>query len=454
MNLLLGIIIGLKEIWAHKLRSLLTTLGVILGVASLVCMFALVAGLFSETETLLFQVGGLERVDLQDRPLRKKEEAKAGLSPGPTMNDALALRRCPLVADVAPKVNLATTGFATLTYRNKQVRPWILEGVTPAALPVQRHEIGLGRFITDLDLERFHNVCVLGTTVVEELFGSSKADVIGRSVFVNGQSFTIVGQLKYYATASAAQQRKQQEEKNRAKSDKDKAKDDEENAERRRNGEEGGEGENWYEWKNNVVFIPLTTARYKFADANGPLRINGMSLHIADVTRLDDAVQQGKNVLLMTHRGVEDFQLVTQREWSSGIAKWRAGFNLGGSLIASISLIVGGIGIMNIMLASIHERVREFGIRKAIGAKPRDIFLQVLAEGAVLSGFGGMIGIALAVSIMEAVHRFVPASFAPVVQLHSVLIAFGFSVAVGLFAGFFPAIKAARLNPIDALRYE
>jgi putative ABC transport system permease protein len=177
-------------------------------------------------------------------------------------------------------------------------------------------------------------------------------------------------------------------------------------------------------------------------------------MKIASVDRLTEALQQIRNVLMSTHRGIEDFTFRTQEEWAEQIDTFVRNARLSGGLIAGISLLVGGIGIMNIMLASISERVREIGIRKSVGASTGDIFIQILSESVVIAILGGLAGLAASFALVHLLGDLSPTKNAPVVTPLALAVAFGFSVLVGVLAGIFPAVKAARLNPIQALRYE
>ncbi len=399
---------ALESLLANKLRSGLTTLGIVIGVAAVIAMLAVgtgaqdtIVGSISGIGTnLLFVFSGNTQVDVRNpKPL--------------TIEDAAALAD-PFSAPDVERVAAIVQGQASVSAAGETVLTR-LNGVTPDYFVVRNYRVTEGQPITEEHMLGRASVVLLGPEVVQKLFGRTDG-VIGATVRIDGQPFRVIGVLE-------------------------------------------SKGGSAFGSQDDAVMVPLTTAQVRLL-ARKQNRVDLIYVQAVSPDRVTAAADQVADILRQRHRtaiGADDFTIFTQQDFLS-TAQTITGvltIFLGG--IAAISLLVGGIGIMNIMLVSVTERTREIGLRKALGARKRDILIQFLTESSLLSVIGGLIGILLGWLISFAVGRIAAASgtnLNPRVGLDAVLLATLFSAAVGLFFGIYPANRAANLEPVEALRYE
>lgn len=402
----MGIGSGWTEVVGHKLRSFLTLFGIVLGAAALVGMLGVVKGLLRGMETMIYETGGIERISIMSRPAPEAQREIAQLSPGRTLKDVDAiLAAVPLAQRVTAEVTIPSGGRISFqgraTWQN-------VRGVLPATFSMDRFDVQMGRTIGELDNELQTQVVVLGASIVDQLFPRG-IDALDRVVTINGQPFTVVGVLREY---------------------------------------QGGVG-GGFSSKNQAVFVPLTTLQTLFRiDEN----VDVLNVKVADVADIPIVLQQITNVLTRTHRGIQDIRFETREDLLQRFEETRRSYivSLGG--VAAIGLIVGGIGIMNVMLASINERVREIGVRRALGAKRSDVLVQILAETSTLAVAGGILGMIASIGLIKLLQKIVVEANRPELSPAALVIGVVFSGLVGIVAGFYPALRASRLSPVEALR--
>lgn len=403
MRLSASVRIAMRAMAANPLRSLLTTLGVIIGVGAVIAMVAIGQGA-RRAVTDQVQSLGSNLLTVFAGQAQMGRIARADSVQTLTLEDAEAIRaQVPGVVGVSAEYSRA----AQVVFRNENVITQI-SGVTPEFQTVRNFRPAQGEFITADDMRTRAKVAVLGKTVAGRLFPDS--DPIGQRVKIRGITFTVIGLME----------------------------------------EKGATG---FSDRDDVVFVPLTTAQRRLF---GVTHVRTIHVQTASEEEMAAAQEVLTELLRTRHRlsptQDDDFTIRSQADILqalTGVSRTMT-MLLGG--IAAVSLVVGGIGIMNIMLVSVTERTREIGIRKAVGARRRDILLQFLVESVVLSVTGGVIGIGVGILGSRMISRF--AGWATLLSAEAVLLAFGFAVAVGVFFGLYPAQRAARLDPIEALRHE
>lgn len=404
---------GVREVWSNKVRTFLSMSGIILGVAALVTMVGIVQGMLGNMRDSFERSGGVLKLEVVARDAPEAQQHIAGISPGMTWRDIGAIEQAtPLAAFVTPIVSMGWERFVGDGRRSGGV----LQGVSPDWAGIHYRRLAYGRFIADYDINSKAPVIVLGAHVVFNLFGTWES-VVGQSVRIRGQVYTVIGQFESVSRAGPLGQRGRR-----------------------------------FNWEDRANYIPATTAMSRF---NGDDSINSIEILAASVETVGDLIEQVENTLTQTHRGIQDFEVRTQDGQLAELRRLENSFtySLGG--IAGISLLVGGLGIMNVMLASVSERIREIGVRKAIGARSYDIFIQFLAEAVVISVLGGLLGLVASVGLLSVARDLIPdGENINLLPAAAMFYGFIFSSLIGLASGVYPAIRASRLDPIDALRYE
>ena len=400
--------VALRALWVNKMRSSLTMLGIIIGVSAVITMLAVGTGARQKISDQISSMGSNLLLVVPGSSTQGGLRMGGGSQSTLTRDDADAiLRECSTISMVAPVL----TGGAQVVYGNQNWSTGV-QGTTSGMLEVKDCGLTAGRNLTDQDVRNATKVCILGQTVVDNLFGS--IDPIGQIIRIKKIPFMVIGVLESKGQSLVGQD------------------------------------------QDDVIYIPITTAQKKIVGTTLPGMVRLILVKARSADDLTVAERQVTDLLRQRHRSSptkeDDFRVMNLTQMLQMAEQATNVMTLLLAAIASVSLLVGGIGIMNIMLVSVTERTREIGIRMAVGAKTGDIRIQFIIEALTLSLIGGIIGIiigsagsAILSSVME---------WPTVVSPLSVFLAFGFSALVGIFFGFYPAYKASLLNPIDALRFE
>jgi putative ABC transport system permease protein len=408
MNLQAAAKVAVRSLRANKMRSALTMLGMVIGVAAVIAMVAVGEGANERISSEIASVGSNLILVLSGSTTSGGLRAGFGSAPTLTIADAKAIgKELSAVRLASPSVRSS----APIVYGN---RNWstLVQGVTPEYFLIRDWDLAAGRSFTGDETDAAAKVAVLGQTVAEALFGGE--DPVGKIVRIRRVPFVVAGVLERKGQSPQGQD------------------------------------------QDDVVIAPVTTVQRRVSGSAHPGTVRVILVQAADAESVWEAESQVTDLLRQRHRiGKGDEDDFSIRNLSEMLAAAEASMRIMGLLlgaIASVSLLVGGIGIMNIMLVSVTERTREIGIRMAVGARERDILLQFLIEAVVLSLVGGAAGILMGIGGSALISRF--AGWSTIVLPEAVLLAFGFSAAVGVFFGFYPARKASRLDPIEALRQE
>jgi len=400
---------------ANKMRTGLTILGIVIGVAAVIAMLAIGQGAQNSITSSINSIGTnllFVSAGAQSRFFGGGGNAVRNIRPL-TMADAQALMdplQAPAVEAVAPILQGNVSASA-----NGQTTTTAIYGVTSDYFSMRNEQVSEGTIFSDQQVSIHARVVVVGPDLATTLFGRT-TDLVGQTIRINGQTFTIIGVLESKGGSSMGS-------------------------------------------SDNQVIIPITTARDRVIKRAGN-EVDSIYVQATNADAVSEASTQISNILRQRHHVAvdkEDFSIFNQQDLAQTASSIIGVLTIFLGGIAAISLLVGGIGIMNIMLVSVTERTREIGLRKAVGARNRDIMIQFLAESSFLSLLGGLIGILFGWLISLIIGQIASASgtaLTPAVSLNSILLATLFSIAVGLFFGIYPARRAARLEPVEALRYE
>lgn len=421
--------LGFKSLWLHRLRSLLTVLGIVFGVCSVIAMLAVGEGASHEAQEQIRRLGSNNILVRSQKPV---ENEKITQQRSYVLEYGLTYKDMSRIESTIPGIRLIMPGRIIRTFIWNATRR--VDGEVLGTLPDFPRLRGLniieGRFFSDTEMENCANVCVLSAPMADRLFPIDNP--LGRTVRVGSDYYRVIGIIDAESNASTAATSQQ-----------------------------GAPSLAPGSAALERLYIPLTSAKTRFGEvlmkrSSGSFEAERVELHEAtvQVTRQEDVEETARiidEILASTHKK-KDYAIVVPLELLRQAERTKRIFNIVLGAIAAISLLVGGIGIMNIMLASVTERTREIGIRRALGARRRDIVIQFLIETVILSGMGGLIGMALGVAIPFAISRF--AGMVTIITPWAPFVAFSISAVVGIIFGIYPALRAADMDPVEALRHE
>lgn len=420
---------GIKSLWMHRLRSTLTTLGIVFGVCSVIAMLAIGEGASKQAQETIKQLGSTNLIIETIKPPdveTNKSGTEGATSYGLTYADAESIRNT--ISDIQVVVPIRKIDHEA-QYLNRRVSVKII-GTIPWYTEIFPTRIIRGRFLSSIDLHHMLNVCVIDENITKDLFAFD--DPIGKDIKIQGSYYRVVGIVGLPKTSTTG---------NNSFA-----------AAPMASSEKGSIGS---------VYIPLTTAKIRFGELTFELSGGNQSAEKVELHQITVKVKSTEQVLPMRDilsrlldrlHDKEDYRIVVPLELLRQAAQTRRIFSIVLGSIAAISLIVGGIGIMNIMLASVSERTREIGIRRALGAKKRDIIIQFLTETILLTLIGGVLGIILGATVPFLVTYF--GHMPTIITGWSLIAAFGISGGVGVTSGLYPAYLAANMDPIESLRHE
>jgi len=406
-----SVVDGIVDINTHRSRTVLQMVGIVLGVASVVATFGLIDGGRRQGQRFWDETGGIRKMFIRELDARElKQDAVEKRSKGLTYDDALALEAEATTIDLVEPTMERRELVKALGFEKRLD----VSGATPNYEPMYDFHPAEGRFLTVEDMERSSKVVVLGSTRREELFGGRPA--VGRVISIGADRYTVVGVMErkefYWNSANS----------------------------------------NNLAWMNRLMFVPITSMITRMVGDRQNQKVAYINVQARTVEGMEAATDEVKAILRRAHGGVEDFQVFNRAAFMQQMDQQNRIYDVTFLVCGTISLLVGGIVIMNILLASFNERIREVGTRKALGATGLNIMAQFLVESVVVTIFGGLLGLGLGVGFTAAMSSLIQQ---PVVMTPRIMaLGLFFAVAVGIFFGFYPAVRAARLNPIEALRYE